>query len=279
MKRQSVALAGLCLLSAAAFAAEDELSFSAGLDFSRKTLTMSVTAPQISVTGPVLVTYATDTPLWSMGISPTISYKRLFASVSIDSSLGAGTATSFHRQASGYTADTITNLSTTRSERSATVGYNIWGGLSLFAGRLVNTTERQAQSYTPTGLTSGDTEASRITYTEKGPYAGIAYSHAIGNGSINASVARLNGNGSTSTRNSRETQLGEGTVRGNSFGIGWTAPLTQDIVAKLGYRSTRYKFSYTLPPGSIPTAPPTESFTTTQQQEYEAYSLSFIKSF
>ena len=87
MKRQSVALAGLCLLSAAAFAAEDELGFSVGLDLSYKTLKM----------GSVAGTYieVIKTPIWSLGLSPTLSYGKLFAVVSADRSLGASNASTY----------------------------------------------------------------------------------------------------------------------------------------------------------------------------------------
>lgn len=230
--------------------ANEGFGFSTGLDLNYKRLKME----NASFLGGGTIITATDTPIWTLALSPTVTYGRFFASATADRSLGAGIASTTNPTGS------VVSYNTTRSENFATVGASVWGGASVFAGYMDNRTERLVLS----------ASGSPLTYKERGPYAGAAYSHALGSGTLVASVAYANADGKFKSIASEA----EGTVRGVSASLAWSAFLSNDVVAKIGFRSTRYKFEYMPSGGGAPVG-----YAVTTKQRYDTLSFGLTKSF
>jgi hypothetical protein len=228
------AFAALLLLPAAT-AAQDNLSFSTSVDLNYKRLTQST----ISVNQSTGV--ATENEfrpyLWMLNVSPSVAWKGVFLTAGLERSLGESSTSG--TSANGFWNDRRYS----REENSLTLGYNVWQGLNLFAGYLHNRTT--------TNIIQGDNSGSPSQFMttkviEKGPYYGLAYAQRLGSGTAGASFARLQGKGESYTDNSVNADTtGTGTVRGNSFGLSWSAPLTGNLYYRLGYKGTRFDFKFT----------------------------------
>jgi hypothetical protein len=215
--------------------AQQDLSFSTSVDLNYKKLTLStISVNQSTGVGTENVFKPT---LWMLNVSPSMAWKGVFLTVGLERSLGESST-------SGSASNgTWNDRRYSREENSATLGYNVWAGLSLFAGYLHNKTT--------TNIIQGDNTGSPFQFltskvVEKGPYYGVAYAQRLGDGTIAASFARLNGKGESYTDNSINTDTsGSGTVKGNSYGLSWSAPLSGSLYYRLGYKGTRYDFAFT----------------------------------
>jgi hypothetical protein len=222
----------LCLSGAAL--AQQDLSFSSSVDFNYKHLSMAVAVPATSTTNE----FKPD--LWTINVSPAIAWRGAFLSVGVERTLGEGTT-------SGPLANGTfwSERSYKRDENTLTLGYNVWAGLSAFAGYFQNGTRFTFNN--GAGSTQG-----KGKYAEYGPYYGLGYSHRFGGGgTVSASYAIARANGvltqDTFVGSSVQSSRLPGEVTGQSYGIGWSAPLTGSLYYRLGYKATRYDFTFTDP--------------------------------
>lgn len=218
MTRNIGAVAALLIVVPAVAAAQEAVSFSAELDLSYKQLTVQEAA------ATVLNEYRPT--LWTMAFSPSVAWRGAFLSAVLERSIGESTTADYYGA-----SPTFETRSWRRSENSVAAGYNVWAGLSLFAGYQRNETV----SVTP--------NARKYSYKEEAPYYGVAYQHRFSGGrSLAGSFAWTSGDGTLD-----ELRLGthlEGEVSGQSFGLTWSAPLAGATFYRLGYRGTRYDFEF-----------------------------------
>lgn len=201
-------------------AAQESVAFSAAVDLSYKQLRLE------EVAGPDIVNVF-NPGLWMVSISPSVAYRGFFASAGFERSLGeASTA--------GHYAAGFETRTWRREENNLSVGYNVWRGLSVFAGKLRNHTVAVIHPFR------------EYTYTEDGPYYGIGYSHRFpGGGALSASVASTRADGSLRETRFVTERLGD--VTGESYSLSWSAPLTGSMFYRIGYKANRYEFEFTDP--------------------------------
>lgn len=229
--------AGLMALASAPAiaAAQDSLSFSAALDLNYKRLDQSTVFVNTS-TGVASVNEFSP-EIWTLNVSPSLSWKGLFLTAAIERTLGEGSV-------SQPTSAGWNDRRYSRDENSITLGYS-WRGLAVFAGYLDNTT---TINVTQVSSFNGAVTLSTSDVKEKGPYYGLGYSYRFaGGGSIAASVALTRADGSSTTRgsNAQNNNQGNGDVEGTSYGLSWSAPLTGSLFYRLGLKATRYDFKFT----------------------------------
>ena len=229
------------LLMPACAGAQEGLAFSTAVDLNYKRLLQtSVTSPTVPG-GLTQVNEFTPT-LWTLSVSPSLAYRGFFLAVAVERSLSEGTTAG-----QNSTLTSWLDRRYTRDENSATLGYNFWRGFSAFAGYLHNSTKTK---FTNTALTgSGVTSVGRSKFEEDAPYFGLGYSHRFGTGgTAAASFALTSGDATldqtTITAGSGATTrtFSQGDLKGTSYGLSWSAPLTGSLYYRLGYKGTRYDF-------------------------------------
>jgi hypothetical protein len=217
--------------------AQDKLAFSTAVDMNYKRLTLT------AVSGTTTNEFRPE--LWTLGVSPSLAYRRVFLSLGFERTLGEGSTTGY------ITNGTVwSDRRYTRSENNGTLGYNLWEGLSVFGGYLNNVTKTTFTNFTvgSAGLLSYGAAKNQ----EYGPYCGLGYSHQFGQtGSVAASYAYLKGTGrftqdipSNASNSQFRSQVSDGDVTGSSFGLSWSAPLAGSVYYRLGYKGTRYDFTF-----------------------------------
>ena len=226
------------LFSSTCALAQENLSFSTSVDLNYKRLTMEVVS---GVAGAPANTF--EPTMWTLNLSPSLAWRGIFLSLGLERSLGDSSTTDYQ---SGGTSWAERHYS--REENNLTLGYNVWAGLSLFAGYLENSTRATFTNYTVGS--AGVQSYGKTTYEEKGPYYGLGYSHRFsGGGSAAASYAYLRGRGNYTTNQPTSlffaSQSFDGDVRGSGFGLSWTAPLAGSLYYRLGYKGNRYTFNFT----------------------------------
>jgi len=235
------AVIAFVLLPAAASAQEDKPGFSTSVDLNYKHLDMTV------VTGNVVNQFKPN--LWTLNLSPSLSWHGFFLSVAFERSLGEGST-------SGMSTNNVGTLvwadrRYSRNENYLTLGYRIWGGLSVFGGYLDSSTRTSA---TNTPVTAVQASTSRSDYKESGLFYGLGYSHGIGEGKVlSASVAQADAKGTFDVTNvstsggapfSATETTSKGDVTGASYGLFLSGPLTGSLYYRLGYKATRYDFKF-----------------------------------
>jgi hypothetical protein len=224
----ALALAPVCAV------AQDKLAFSAAVDLNYKELMYSTVFVNTS-TGVATVNEF-EPKLWTLNFSPSLAWHGFFLTVGLERSLGEGST-------SGQTSGGYQDRRYSREENSITAGYDVWRGITLFAGYLDNKTTTNT-----TQIQNNVTTLSTTELAEKGPYYGVGYSYRFaGGGSIAASIAVTRADGSSTTRSSnpQNSNQGNGDVEGTSYGLSWSAPLTGSLFYRLGVKATRYDFTFT----------------------------------
>lgn len=255
-KAISAGLIAFTILPAVALG-QDSVSFSTAVDLNYKKLNLTV----ISNTPFGSVTSEFKPQLWTLGISPSVAYQGFFLALAAERTVSEGT-TSGPSSTSGWF-----DRRDSRDENSVTAGYNVWRWVSLFAGYMNNNTRTTTVTYSGSTAFIGDSK-----YTEKGPYYGLALSHRFAGGSsLGASYALARADGKLSSRSMSSTGATtisdrEGDVKGTSFGLSWSAPLTGSLFYRIGYKGTRYDFDTTF----------TFASTTQQQSTRRDYDAFFI---
>ena len=222
--------------------AQQDLSFSIAVDLNYKRLKME----QVQNTGSPALGIITNTytpTMWTLNLSPSLAWRGVFLTVGWERSLGESSTSDYQANGTSWT-----DRRYSREENSVTLGYNVWAGLSLFAGYLDNTTNVSFTNYSvggPSVVSYGKT-----AYNERGPYYGLGYSHRFGGGgSLAASYAYLKGRGTFETSQPASalfpSLLFEGDVKGSGFGLSWSAPLAGSLYYRLGYKGNRYTFDFT----------------------------------
>ncbi|HTG97918.1 MAG TPA: hypothetical protein VL982_10775 [Burkholderiales bacterium] len=214
--------------------AQDSLSFSAAVDLNYKQLDQSTVFVNTS-TG-VGTTNEFSPKLWTLNLSPSLSWKGVFLTAAFERSLGDASV-------SEPTSGGWNDRRYSREENSVTLGY-AWRGFAAFVGYLDNTTTTNVTQISNAGVAS----LSTTEVTEQGPYLGVGYSYRFSSGgSIAASIAVTRADGSSQTRNSNASlnNQGDGDVEGTSYGLSWSAPLTGSLFYRLGLKATRYDFKFT----------------------------------
>jgi hypothetical protein len=214
-------------------AAQDDLTFSTAVDLNYKQLTLT------AVVGTITNEFKPE--IWTLSVAPSLSWRGFFLSAAAERSLGEGST-------SGPLSTPFwSDRRYKREENSVSLGYNVWAGLTVFAGYLNNSTET---NFVNTTIGSAvPTSIGRIEYSEKGPYYGLGYAHRFAKGgTLGASlaVARADGKLDQISPSSISTPVttAEGDVTGTSYGLSWSAPLAGDLYYRLGYKATRYDFKF-----------------------------------
>jgi hypothetical protein len=267
MKKALLAILCWFVLVPIASAEEAGFSYSAGVDLNYKKLDF-----EFSSGGPP-VRYKPD--LWMLGISPSVAYGKFFLTVGLERSLSDGTTTDI-QNTSTVTAPNLIDARVNRQENSVTLGYNVWAGLSVFAGYMKNSTDVTANW---TNVGNGSQLFEKTQYTERGPYGGLGYTHRFENHSLlSGSFAYLKGRGHIADQdvfiapNFNNQGNADGDVKGQSYSVTWSAPLTGSLYYRLGVKVTRYDFTYRFGPSNI--APET-----TTKQNYDAFTIGLVNYF
>lgn len=233
MKRIFARLAIGAFLLPAAAGAQDKLEFSTAVDFAYKQLALTLVA------GPA--TNELKPSLSTLSLSPTLAWRGFFLSGAVERTLGEGSTAGIVTNSDGtrFWADRRVR----REENYLTLGYNIWGGFSLFGGYLHNSTTTYGNNLA-FDLTFD--QGVRTTYTERGPFYGLGYSYSFTKGTVlGASVALANAKGTFDQENSAQPfTTSEGDVRGTSYSLFLSGPLTGSLYYRLGYKATRYDFDF-----------------------------------
>lgn len=164
----------------------------------------------------------------------------------------------------------VTVLVFERKDANLTAGYNVWRGLSIFGGYKYGATIAVAQPPVQ----------QKIVSSELGPFAGISYGHRLGSGALGISIAYADMDGEV-----RVKFMGTGTstdipgkTRGLSYGLSWSAPLTDQIDYRLGIKVNRYQFKVDDPSQDVlGTSRPAGDFNT--DENFTIYSIMLSRQF
>jgi len=230
MQRKIIVLALIVAGVGTARADGDDLTVVGGMDFGFKKLHLD-TGSGAGTFNPSFIT-----------INPNLAlaYRSFYASLAYDKSISAEPDTG---ATSGSTPSaTMTDYS--RTDTTFTLGYRLNPSFNLFAGY---TDGANRFITTAAALTLVVTDTS---YTEKGPFAGVSYTHAFGDkGSLGLSVGyawlrgdlRTDWHPSTAAPANANTGDIRGDTRGVSFGLNWSGPLTASLGYRLAVKQTRYE--------------------------------------
>ena len=158
------------------------------------------------------------------------SYGQFFANAELEMML-EGDTQFVGNPGSGGTASTTTTIQSKRSDSAATLGYNPWRGLSVFAGYKLGETE--------SNLSPTDGGVLKFIFSQKGPFAGVAYGQSIGSkGSIAFSAAYASLRGEVDVRfiGPGTSFTTGGTTSGLSYGISWTGVLSERAYYRLSFK-------------------------------------------
>ena len=168
----------------------------------------------------------------TVAYSLAATHGRMFANLELEAMIEGDTQ---------YIRDVVNNRTTTieskRSDSAATLGYNLWRGLSVFAGYKLGETE--------SNLSPADGGVLKFIFSQKGPFAGVAYGQSIGSkGSIAISTAyaSLRGEADVQFIGTGSSFITGGTTSGLSYGISWTGVLSERAYYRLSLKTNSYKF-------------------------------------
>jgi hypothetical protein len=224
----------LLSLSGPAQAADSEVTVVGALDFAFKDLTLESPGGGGAQFNTTLITI-------NPGVA--VAYRRVYVNINFDKSIDSASTTQIEN---GLPA----MLTMSRSDAVLTLGYRVFDSVSLYAGWLSGEIgayligERQTA-----GLGTYVFYTQEISYTEKGPFAGIAFAHNFSDkGSVSISVAYAKLDGEISqTRYTGGATPGTAydnngsDVKGLSYSLIWTGPLNGSMSYRLGVKSTRYE--------------------------------------
>lgn len=166
--------------------------------------------------------------------SLTTSYGKFFVNAELETMIESTP------QYSGDPASrTTTTIDSQRSDSAITLGYSLWRGLSIFGGYKLGETE---SNISPT-----DGGVLKLVFSQRGPFAGLAYAQPIGTkgkGSLVASVAYAGFKGEADVRflGTASEFTTDGTSSGLSYGIGWNGALSERAYYRLSFKINKYKF-------------------------------------
>lgn len=224
--RQIVFALMLIVGSVGAHAADSDTTVVGGLDFGFKRLRLD-TGNNGNVFTPSFTT-----------INPNVAigYRSVYAILSYDKSISSDARDSEAVIPPGPTA-TATTLDYSRRDASATLGYRITPSFSAFLG-YTNGVNEFTQTAAVLVLIVTD-----ITYSEKGPFAGLSYTKSFGDrGSLGLSLgyAKLDSELTTVTHPTGATTKVDGDNKGVSYALTWSGTLTGSLGYRLGFKGTQY---------------------------------------
>lgn len=206
-----------------AHAADNELTVVGGVDFGFKRLHLDLDRTRTTFS-PSFVT-----------INPNVvlGYGSFYGSVSYDKSVSADPGIGAQFSAGSPTA---TMLDYSRTDSTFTLGYRLLQSLSVFAGHTKGDNHFTETSFGNTLIVTD------ISYKEAGPFAGFAYNHAFGNGTLGLSVgyAKLDGDLRIVSNPGGATTTVSGDTTGLSYGLTWSGPLTGSLGYRVGLKATEY---------------------------------------
>ena len=233
---------GLFLASSCAGAQEDGLRFGSSIDLVYK----RVDSESAITSGGATIVSNFNPELWMVDLGLRASYRGLYTVVSLGRTLGEADSSGLVNNGT-----TWTDSRSGRKENTATAGYSLAAGFSVFLGYQQVRTIRTFTNHAVSGAVLTQTGDSELVY--KGPFAGIGYAHRFAeSGVLSASVAKAKMKGVSDQKTVTESGTatfnlvhGEGDVEGLGYSLIWTAPLTGSLSYRFGYRGTRYDFTRT----------------------------------
>ena len=230
-----------------AHAAENNATVVGGLDFGFKKLRLEVGKDSNGEGGGSFhPSYVTINPNFALG------YKSFYASLSYDKSISADPGIGSDNNGAAATL-----LDFSRIDTTLTFGYRLNQSFSIFAGYT-----KGANEFTETSVNTV-LVVKEINYTEKGPFAGVAYTSTFGDkGTLGLSLgyAKLDGELKIVTHGgpAKPDQISKGDNTGLSYSVTWSGPLTGSMNYRAGLKGTRYK----MPAGPDNPQDITERYTT-----------------
>jgi len=199
-----------------------------------------------TVTNNRVYRYTPD--LITLNIGLTVAYSDFYLAGSFERTLEKGEVSD-----NSTSAGTFANSRFERREDTVTVGYQMFGRLSVFGGYLASRVTRHTSTFA-------------IVINGDGPFAGLGYMQPIGSyGAISLSAAYASLTGSY---DSVPSTFSEAEATGYSGSLIWNARVSDSLSYKLGFRVNRYEF---------------ETFVSGQtrniQQNYNAVVLAIVHSF
>ena len=177
-----------------------------------------------------------------LNVDPTIqtflyslvtSYGRFFANIELETTIEGDT----QYAPGGGTPSTTNIIESKRSDSGITLGYNLWRGLSVFGGYKLGETE--------SNISPVDGGVLTLTFSQRGPFAGMAYTQPIGTkGSVvvSAAYANLDGEVDINFVGTGTRFTSGGSTSGLSYGIGWTGSLSENAYYRLSFKANNYTF-------------------------------------
>ena len=215
MRRLQLTLMLIASSLGMAHAAESNVTIVSGLDFGFKTLRLD-TGRGGDVFRPSFVTINPSIVLGYRSFYAGLSYDK---SVSADPEIGAAAVTDY-----------------SRTDSTFTLGYRLNQSFNLFAGYTEG-----ANKFNTTVFGGG---LIAIDYTEKGPFAGVAYTKTFGDkGSLGMSIgyAKLDGDLKLTIYPNVGVFSAKGDTTGLSYGLTWSGPLTGSLSYRVGVKAIRYE--------------------------------------
>ena len=180
----------------------------------------------------------------TVDVSFTAAYKRAYLTLDYDPSIKDYVTHDDAPNANGG-IDNQTLLFS-RLDYSATLGYNVWRDLNLFAGYKFGETRVNLFSDATVFDTFPPTELERlnqeVSLRESGPFAGLSYAFRFEKGSLSMSAAYAKLGGKFVFTNIAGKVVSKGDTDGLSIGLGWSGPLAGNLSYAVGYKGHRYKY-------------------------------------
>src|SRR5712692_9285647 len=215
MRRLQLTLMLIASSLGMAHAAESNVTIVSGLDVGFKKLRLD-TGSGAGAFNPSFVTVNPSIVLGYSSVYASLSYDK---SVSADPEIGAATVTDY-----------------SRTDSTFTLGYRLNQSFSLFAGYAEG-----ANKFNTTTFGGG---LIVIDYTEKGPFAGVAYTKTFSDkGSLGMSIgyAKLDGDLKVDIPPGTSFSRFKGDTTGLSYGLTWSGPLTGSLSYRVGLKAIRYE--------------------------------------
>jgi hypothetical protein len=144
----------------------------------------------------------------------------------------------FSQEISYLPGTTPVQLALQREDESATMGFNPWRSLNLFAGY------KRGQTELTTFPAGGSTELLEFVFDESGPFAGASYSFDFASGQLMLSLAYADLPTSVTRTVLRDStaETTHGNTSGLSYGFKWTGNLAESLDYQIGIKTTNYEF-------------------------------------
>jgi len=214
-------------------AASSDAVIAGGIDIAFKTLDLKPGNSELK------------TSMTSVNPNLAFGYGRFYVSAAYDKTLTSEPRTEVQQGTNYATTDQLS-----RSDIVLTVGVRVFDFLSVFAGWLQgdsNFNLTGVRNYSPGGPAYTIIEGN---YLEKGPFAGLAFSHSFGNkGSLAATIGYAILDGEISQTNYAQftaippvitSNSDDGQVKGLSYSLIWTGPLSGSLNYRVGVKYTHY---------------------------------------